>query len=198
VLLRHGETEWSRLGKHTGLTDVPLTAEGRRQAETAGHAIRGMDFGLVLCSPRIRARQTAEAAGCAGALLIADELAEWDYGAYEGLTTEQILDRRGRPWSLWRDGVPAGTGPASSPGESAAQVRRRCIAVLDRVRPELLRGRNVLMVAHGHIIRAIAAAWVELPETAGEIFSLATGTISQLGFDHDRPTIIQWNCPPDA
>jgi probable phosphoglycerate mutase len=189
VLVRHGETEWSRSGQHTGTTDLPLTEQGERQALLLRGALDPADFGLVLSSPLGRARRTAELAGFAHAVVDPD-LTEWDYGAYEGRTTADISAELGHRWDLWHDGVPAGT----TPGESAADVRARADSVLDRARGALPDG-DVILFAHGHMLRAVAIAWVGLPADAGSIFALSTSTLSELGFEHGRPAIRMWNAP---
>jgi probable phosphoglycerate mutase len=194
VLARHGETEWSRSGQHTGTTDLPLTTAGEDQARRLGQALRGHRFALVLSSPRQRARVTARLAGYADQLQIEDNLAEWDYGAYEGLTTAEIVASLGHGWNLWTDGVPAG----ATPGESADHVQRRARAIVERGDAVLNDGGDVLLVAHGHILRAIAAAWLGLRAEDGSVFSLSTGTISVLGLEHGRHVIRRWNCPPEA
>jgi probable phosphoglycerate mutase len=191
IVLRHGETEWSRAGRHTGRTDVPLTpageAEGARLApEVAARAIRA-----VFTSPASRARRTAALAGLADAKEDPD-LPEWDYGAYEGRTTTEIQAER-PGWSLWRDGVPP--GDAGHPGETAAQVGARADAVLARVTP-LLRDSDVALVAHGHFLRVLAARWLRLAPADGRLFRLDTGTLSTLGTEHDEPVINSWNVPP--
>ncbi len=193
VLARHGETEWSRTGKHTGLTDIPLTEAGEEQARRLGTRLRHEKFGLVLVSPLERARRTAELAGVADTAEIDESLQEWDYGAYEELTSPEIVERLGRPWNLWDNGVP----PGNTPGENAEQVQVRARSVLDRAMPVLERGEDVLFVAHGHMLRAIAGAWIGLPASSGAVFSLSTGTVSELGFEHERPIILRWNCPID-
>lgn len=189
VLVRHGETEWSRSGQHTGTTDLPLTEVGEQQALLLRRALDPGDFGLVLSSPLARARRTAELAGFPDPA-IEPGLTEWDYGAYEGRTTADIAAELGRPWDLWHDGVPAG----ETPGESAADVRRRADAVLARARAALPEG-DVILFAHGHMLRAIAIAWVALPPESGTIFALGTSTLSELGFEHGRPAIRKWNAP---
>jgi broad specificity phosphatase PhoE len=178
-LLRHAETEWSRDGRHTGRTDVPLTDEGRARARELGHRIAGRAFALVLCSPLSRAIETAELAGLEPQLR--DDLAEFDYGEYEGITTAQI--RESRPdWYLWRDGSPK--------GETAEDVGRR----VDRVIEEALRADgDVALVAHGHVLRALAARWVEQPASFGGRLRLDTGTISVLGFEREVRVIRRWN-----
>lgn len=159
VLARHGETAWSRTGQHTSVTDLPLTAAGEEQARALGRALDGHLFGLVLSSPRRRAAHTAELAGYGEGAVIDDNLAEWDYGAYEGLTSQQIAANLGRQWNLWDDGVPTG----ETPGETAVDVQRRAQAVISRSLPVLDSGADVLLVAHGHLLRGVAAAWLGLP-----------------------------------
>jgi broad specificity phosphatase PhoE len=178
-LLRHAETEWSRDGRHTGRTDVPLTDEGRARARELGHRIAGRAFALILSSPLSRATETAELAGLEPQLR--DDLAEFDYGEYEGITTAQI--RESRPdWYLWRDGSPK--------GETAEDVGRR----VDRVIEEALRADgDVALVAHGHVLRALAARWVEQPASFGGRLRLDTGTISVLGFEREVRVIRRWN-----
>jgi len=191
VLVRHGQTEWARKGWHTGSTDVPLTPAGEDEARAVGEVLAGHAFGLALTSPLQRARRTAELAGCPGAEVDAD-LAEWDYGAYEGLTSEQIAEEHGGPWNLWRDGVPAGR----TPGENAFDVRRRADAVLGRARAIMATGRDVVLFAHGHLLRAVGAAWLELRPEDGAVFSLSTGSVCVLGFEHGRTVVKRWNCQP--
>lgn len=192
VLLRHGETEWSRSGKHTGVTDLPLTDTGEVQARSIGAALGARPFELVLSSPLERAVRTAQLAGYGDGLVLDANLAEWDYGAYEGLTTPEIIERLGHPWFLWDDGAPAG----ETPGESKHDLQRRARAVVERCLTVLNEGGDVLLIAHSHSLRAVVAAWLGLPAAAGGSFTLATGTVSELGFDHDRPVVIRWNCPP--
>ena len=189
VLVRHGETEWSRSGRHTGSTDLPLTSVGEQQAMLLGTVLDAADFGLVLTSPLVRARRTAELAGFPDAV-VEPGLTEWDYGAYEGRTTAEISAELGRRWDLWHDGVPAG----ATPGESATDVRARAERVLERATVALPDG-DVILFAHGHMLRAIAIAWVGLAPSAGTIFALSTSTLSVLGFEHDRPAIRVWNAP---
>jgi broad specificity phosphatase PhoE len=190
LLIRHGETEWSRSGQHTGRTDIPLTAAGVAAASVLAPAVASRPVVAAFTSPLSRARRTAELVGLTGALDDPD-LLEWDYGGYEGLTTDQI--RQSRPgWFLWRDGVPA--GDAAHPGESAGQVGARADAVLRRARP-LLAGGDVALVAHGHLLRVLTARWLGLEPEAGRYFRLDTGTLSTLGNEHDLPVITSWNVP---
>lgn len=191
ILLRHGETEWSRDGRHTGLTDVPLTARGEEQARSLAPLVAAREIVRVVTSPAARARRTAELAGLPGPVTDPD-LWEWDYGGYEGRTSADI--RQERPgWYLWVDGVVR--GGAAHPGESVAQVGERVDAVLERVRPTLADG-DVALVAHGHVLRVLTARWLELEPSAGGLFALDTGTVSTLGSEHGRPVIRSWNVPP--
>ena len=189
VLLRHGETAWSRSGQHTGVTDIPLTEEGERRAAALRPVLAEREFGLVLSSPLQRAVRTAELAGFAGDRLErTDDLIEFDYGAYEGLTSDQIHEQR-PGWDLWRDGSPAG----ETPGESAAQVRVRVERVIARAQAVLDDGHDVLAVAHGHVLRALAAAWIDLPPDGGSRLVLSTAGLAELGYEHGNRVIDLWN-----
>jgi broad specificity phosphatase PhoE len=181
VLVRHGETEWSRDGKHTGRTDIPLSAPGRKQAEALGADLRNRAFARVLTSPLARASETSRLAGFGDRAEGRDELMEWDYGAYEGRKTVDI--RKERPgWSLWDDGVPE--------GETAGQVGER----VDRLIAELREVEgDVLVFAHGHLLRVVAARWVGLDPEAGRLFALEPATISVLGYERETPVIRLWN-----
>lgn len=188
TLLRHGETEWSRDGRHTGLTDMPLTPKGEDQARALAPLIAGLTFDLALVSPAGRARNTAELAGIKE-YEIEPDLWEWDYGGYEGITTPKI--REGRPgWYLWRDGVVP--GDADHPGESAEQVGARADRVIARA--GAVEG-DVVLVAHGHFLRVLCARWLRLSPQDGRLFRLDTGTYSRLGFEHGEPVILAWNAP---
>jgi probable phosphoglycerate mutase len=190
ILIRHGETEWSRAGKHTGRTDIPLTAAGEASGRALAAAVVQRHPLAAFSSPLGRAMRTAELAGLTRATPDPD-LLEWDYGAYEGLTTAQI--RETRPgWYLWRDGVI--TGDADHPGERIEQVAARTDAVLDRVRPLLDEG-DVALVAHGHLLRVLTARWLGLEPSAGRLFRLDTGTLSVLGREHEQTVISAWNLP---
>lgn len=191
VLVRHGETEWSRSGRHTGRSDPPLTQAGEYKAELVGQALAGIPFGLVLTSPLGRARDTARLAGFPDAVDDGN-LVEWDYGAYEGITSAEIRAKLGSPWTIWADPVPAG----DTPGETAADVHRRAGAVCDRVEPALESGDRVLLFSHGHFLRALAAVWLGLPVRDGSLFALDTAAISVLGFEHGRRVIVSWNRVP--
>jgi broad specificity phosphatase PhoE len=179
-LLRHAETEWSRTGKHTSHTDIPLTDTGREIARALRPRFAERTFAGVLCSPMSRARETAELAGleCSG---VRDDLREWDYGEYEGITTPEI--RETRPgWYLWRDGCPG--------GETAADVGARADRIIGEV--ERIEG-DVALVAHGHYLRVLGARWVEEPPAFGARLFLAIGTISVLGFERDTRVLRAWN-----
>jgi broad specificity phosphatase PhoE len=193
ILLRHGQTEWSLSGRHTGRTDIPLTAHGEAAAAALGPVLARHHIVAVFSSPARRAVITAALAGLDHAQPDPD-LWEWDYGGYEGLTTTQIRGQR-PGWYLWRDGVIP--GDAEHPGETVEQVGRRVDRVLARAIP-LLAGGDVVLVAHGHVLRVLTARYLELEPSAGRLFRLDTGTISTLGIEHDQPVILSWNVPPAA
>jgi probable phosphoglycerate mutase len=187
-LVRHGETEWSVSGQHTSWTDLPLTQHGEEQAKALAPLLSRRTFALALTSPLGRAIRTAELAGLTGSVPDPD-LHEWDYGAYEGVTTVDI--HRARPgWDLWLDGVPP--GPEGHPGESPAEVGARADRVLSRVDPALADG-DVILVAHAHFLRVLTARRLGLPPAEGRLFQLSTGTVSRLSTEHDRPVIAEWN-----
>jgi broad specificity phosphatase PhoE len=186
-LIRHGETEWSKARRHTGRTDVPLTETGERQARALRELLGGLRPVLVLCSPRQRARRTAELAGL-GPIVPCDDLAEWDYGSYEGLTTAQIkLDRPG--WTVWSGEVPG--------GETAEQIGARADRVLARLRPALADG-DVVAVAHGHLGRVLTARWLGLEPTGGRHFALEPASPCVLDTEHGIPVVYRWNLPNPA
>ena len=186
VVVRHGETEWSAVGKHTGRTDVPLTAAGRSRAEAVGSALRGRTFAMVLCSPLLRARQTCELAGFGDVAVLADDLREWDYGSYEGLTTAEI--RAANPsWVLWRDGCPGGESPSDVGARADRLLARLCSTVDGET------GANALAFAHGHILRALTARWLRMEVSAGARFALKAGGIGVLGFEHENAVLQGWN-----
>jgi probable phosphoglycerate mutase len=181
VLARHGETEWSASGRHTSRTDVALTEKGREAARRLGERLAGREFALVLTSPRARAYDTCVEAGLGGAAELTEDLAEWDYGGYEGLTTPEIrVDRPG--WLLWDDGVPG--------GETATQVAARADRVIERA---LAAGGDVALFAHGHILRVIGARWLGQPARFGGRIALDTATLSELGFEHENRVLRRWN-----
>jgi probable phosphoglycerate mutase len=182
-LVRHGETEWSRLGRHTGLTDIRLTDLGQAQALATARALDGQAYAAVWSSPLSRALETARIAGFGDRVRTTDDLLEWDYGADEGRTTPEI--RAERPgWTIWTD------GPLD--GETAAGVEARVERVIDRARAE--RG-DTLCFAHGHVLRILAARWLGLRAVEGRRFALSTATISILGWEREAPVIERWNDP---
>ena len=185
-LIRHGETEWSRTGQHTGKADIALTEVGEAQARVLRTALDGREFARVFVSPLRRAQQTCELAGYGGAAVTLPDLREWDYGDYEGLTSTDI--QRERPsWSIWNDG-PVGGEAIDEVGARA----QRLIAALEGVEG------SIALFAHGHILRILAATWRELPPDAGRLFALSAGSISVLGFEHGTRVIRSWNQVPPA
>ncbi len=186
VVLRHGQTEWSRDGKHTGITDLPLLPEGEHQAQGVRRALAGRRFVEVRVSPRQRARRTAELAGLRETA-VDEDLVEVDYGGYEGRTTAEISAELGRQWSVWRDG----TIPGKTPGETLQAVGDRVDRVLDRVRGRLVDG-DIALVAHGHVLRVLTARWLGLSPEAGALFALAAGSFGVLGHEHARPVLSAW------
>jgi broad specificity phosphatase PhoE len=191
ILLRHGETEWSLAGKHTGRTDIPLTPSGEAAAKALGPLLSRRDIVAVFTSPARRAVTTAAFAGLSNARPDPD-LWEWDYGGYEGLTTAQIQETK-PGWYLWRDGVIP--GDAAHPGQTLEQVAQRTERVLARVTPLLASG-DVALVAHGHVLRVLTACYLRLPPADGRLFRLDTGTVGALGTEHAEPVIASWNVPP--
>ncbi|CAM5378514.1 Putative alpha-ribazole phosphatase OS=Streptomyces glaucescens OX=1907 GN=SGLAU_26760 PE=4 SV=1 [Streptomyces glaucescens] len=189
-LVRHGQTEWSRSGRHTGLTDVPLTERGREEARRLVPLVRSHRIGAAFVSPLQRARETAQLIGLHDVQLDTD-LREWDYGAYEGVTTVEI--QRERPgWFLFRDGV--APGPPDHPGETPEQVGERADRMLAKVDAALADTEgSVVLVAHGHFLRVLTARRLGLPPADGALFQLATGTLCRLGTEHGRPVIAGWN-----
>lgn len=186
-MIRHGETEWSRDGRHTGRTDLDLTAEGEAEARELGAALADETFRQVRVSPLTRARRTAEIAGL-GPVVPDDRLVERDYGAYEGISTPDISEQLGRPWSVWTDGVVAG----ETPGETADEVGERVDRVIADVRPVLESG-DVALVAHAHSLRILTARWLGLDAVEGRLFRLETATYGVLGFEHDRQVVLRWS-----
>jgi broad specificity phosphatase PhoE len=197
ILIRHGETAWSRELKHTGRTDIPLTAAGEAAAAALAPDLAARRIVAAFSSPAKRAMRTAELAGLTtvpSGMKTDHDLAEWDYGGYEGRTSSDIY--RQRPgWYLWRDGVIP--GDAGHPGETVGEVGLRADAVLARVRP-LLAGGDVALVSHGHLLRVLTARWLGLAPPDGRLFQLGTGTLSLLGTEHDEPVIATWNVRPAA
>jgi broad specificity phosphatase PhoE len=183
VLVRHGETEWSRTGKHTGWTDVPLTDRGREQGAVLARALNDRAFELVLTSPLSRAVETAQLAGFGEVAQTRDDLREWDYGAYEGQTTPEIREAR-TGWSLWRDGVPG--------GETADEVGARADRVVDELRAL---NHDALVFAHGHLLRVLAVRWLGIEPSEGRFLALDPATLSVLGYERETPVIRVWNMP---
>lgn len=179
-LVRHGATEWSVAGRHTGTTDLPLLPDGEDDARSMAPRLAGTRFGLVLTSPRQRARRTAELAGFPGAL-VDEDLTEWDYGDYEGVSTDEIRDRD-PGWTIWTGRTPG--------GETPAQVGARLDRVIARARAV---DGDVLLFGHGHALRALTARWLGLPVAEGRLLRLDTATLSVLGFEREQPVVLRWN-----
>ncbi|MEU9974445.1 histidine phosphatase family protein [Streptomyces sp. NPDC051014] len=192
-LVRHGETEWSRSGRHTGWTDLPLTERGREEARRLAPLIRSQRVAAAFVSPLQRARRTAELIGAPDATVDAD-LREWDYGGYEGVTTAEI--QRTRPgWFLFTDGV--APGPPEHPGETPEEIGERADRMLAKVEAALAGADGgVLLVAHGHFLRVLTARRLGLPPADGALFQLETGSLCRLGTEHGRPVIAGWNIRP--
>ena len=183
VLVRHGETEWSRDGRHTGRTDVPLTDVGRRQAERLEDALGEWSTPRVIVSPLGRALDTCRLAGFGDRAELSGALLEWDYGEYEGLTAAEIREER-PGWSLWRDGAPG--------GETSDEVAARVDRVIAEARSA---GGDVLLFAHGHLLRVLTARWLGLEPAAGRFFALDPATLSTLGYERETSVIRLWNEP---
>ena len=182
-LVRHGETAWSLSGQHTGVTDLPLTENGRRVAKLFEPLFAKESFSLVLTSPLERARMTCELAGLGKQAVIDPDLMEWNYGEYEGLTSKQIREKTPE-WMLFRDGCPG--------GETPLQVSKRADQVIARARAA---EGHVALFAHGHILRVLAARWLGLPAEEGCHFMLDTATLSILGYYQNIPAVKRWNAP---
>ena len=181
VLVRHAETEWSLAGRHTGLTDIPLTDAGRETARRLAPRLAGEDFALVLVSPSRRARETCELCGLGERARVDEDLHEWDYGDYEGLTSEEIHELRA-DWVLWRDGCPGG----ELPGQVGARA--------DRVIASLARAPGPAAVfSHGHMLRVLGARWISLDAGEGGRLALSTGALCALGHEHETAVISRWN-----
>jgi broad specificity phosphatase PhoE len=177
--MRHGETAWTISGQHTGSTDLPLTAEGERKAAETGKRLAGKKFAAVYVSPMIRARETCRIAGFAEGAIITDDLREWNYGSYEGLTTDQI-HKTAPNWTIW-----TGTPPGGETIEQVAARARRVIAQAS--------DGEIAIFGHGHMLRVLAACWLEVEPQMGRCFALSTGSISVLGHERDTPVIQMWN-----
>ncbi len=180
-LIRHGETEWSVNGRHTGRTDLPLTPEGEKRAEAIGRYFQGESFTRVLASPLKRAAETCRLAGYGAVAHVTDDLCEWNYGAYEGRTTTEI--REVSPgWTIWTGGVPN--------GETIEQVGTRARRVIDQLLP--LEG-DIALFGHGHMLRILTACWLDLPPREGRRFYLGTAALSILGYERETRVIRRWN-----
>jgi broad specificity phosphatase PhoE len=186
LVLRHGATEWSRSGQHTGVTDLPLLPEGEERARALAPALAQRHLVEVWVSPRQRARRTAELAGLT-ATAVDEDLVELDYGAYEGRTTAEISEQLGRTWSVWTDPIE----PGETPGETLEEVGKRVDRVLERARARLDDG-DVALVAHGHVLRILTARWLGLEPAAGALFALPAGAYGSLGHEHERPVLTGW------
>ncbi|WP_392542139.1 histidine phosphatase family protein [Oryzobacter telluris] len=187
VLVRHGQTEWSRTGRHTGRTDVPLTPEGERDAAALAAPLAAFDVGLVLTSPLARARRTAELAGLT-ATEVDPDLLEWDYGGYEGRTTTEIRETLGHDWTVFDDGVV----PGATPGETVEEVAARASRVLARVEP-VLAERDVVLVGHGHALRVLSATYLRQEPRFGAHLVLDAGSLCVLGREREQPALLAWN-----
>jgi broad specificity phosphatase PhoE len=183
VLVRHGETEWSRDWRHTGRTDIPLTEAGREQAKVLRAPLSDWKFARVYSSPLSRARDTCELAGLGDRAELTEALLEWDYGEYEGITTKEIREKR-PDWFLWRDGCPG--------GETAEDVGARVDPLVAELKSA---DGDVALFAHGHILRVLAARWLGLPPQDGRLFALSTATLSVLGYERETDVIRRWNAP---
>jgi probable phosphoglycerate mutase len=183
-LIRHGETEWSLSGQHTGRTDLPLTAAGERHAADIGRYLAGRSFALVLTSPLQRARETCKLAGYGDVAQLEPDLQEWDYGAYEGRTSAQIQESV-PDWTIWTSPVPQ--------GETIQQVAVRATRVIERASKA---GGDVALFAHGHLLRILTACWLGLPPDDGKLFALGTASISVLGYERETRVIARWNVLP--
>lgn len=188
VLVRHGETEWSRTGQHTGVTDLPLTPAGEEAARGLADAMKDFDFSLVLSSPLQRARRTAELAGLRPE--VDPDLAECDYGAYEGLTTPQVRERLGYDWTVFEHGV----APGETPGETVEEVAARASRVVRRA-VEAMTSGDVVLVAHGHLLRVLTSVFLQKEPRFGAQLLLDAGAVSVLEFEKELPAIRLWNRP---
>ena len=185
VLVRHGETEWSLSGRHTSVTDIPLTQVGERRASALEPSLQKWNFGLVLCSPRLRAKRTCDLLGWGKSAVSTEDLVEWNYGEFEGLTTPQIRERI-PGWTVF-------THPCPN-GETADQVAARVDSVISHVREF---AEDTLLVGHAHCLRVLAARWLGLDANSARFFNLETGTWSVLSYEHENPVIQVWSAPPE-
>jgi broad specificity phosphatase PhoE len=181
VLVRHGETEWSKNGKHTSYSDIPLTLESERQAAALKGELSEWDFKLVMCSPRARAKRTCELSGFLDRAEITDDLTEWNYGEYEGITTKEIRQKDPK-WTVFTSSTPG--------GETPDQVAERCDRVIARAKSI---NDDVVLFAHSHVLRVLIARWLELPPVEGRHFVLQTGTLNILSYEHESTVLISLN-----
>jgi broad specificity phosphatase PhoE len=178
-LVRHGETAWSLSGQHTSTTDLPLTAEGERKAGQVGKLLAGKKFSAVYSSPMLRARETCRIAGYGDGAIVTDDLREWNYGSYEGLTTDEI-HKTAPGWSIWAAAPPGG----ETIGQVAERARRVIVSVPDG---------EVAIFGHGHMLRVLSACWLKIAPEMGRCFALSTGSISVLGYEREARVIQSWN-----
>jgi broad specificity phosphatase PhoE len=183
-LVRHGETEWSLSGAHTSRTDIPLTEQGRKRAEKLRNYLKGTKFDAVFVSPMQRARETCDIAGFGDVAVVNDGLKEWDYGVYEGKTTKEIQAQI-PGWSVWKNEIVG--------GETAEHVGERADGVIAQALAAVPTGGKVALFAHAHILRILAARWVELDATGGALLALGTGSVSVLGWERETRVIEHWN-----
>ena len=185
-LLRHGATEWARSGRHTGCSDLPLLPEGEAEARRLAPLLAGVGFDAVLVSPLQRARRTCELAGLGDRACLCADLREWDYGAYEGITTAEI--RQTVPdWTVFSHPCPN--------GETIEQVHERCERLIEQALELATDQCRIALFAHGHILRSLAGTWLGLGPAGGALLSLATGTVSVLGREREQPVLLRWNAP---
>lgn len=186
VLIRHGETMWAREGRHTSFTDLPLTEKGREEADLLRKTLQSWQFKQLLSSPLQRARETCKLAGFADGVIVDSDLSEWNYGRFEGLTTDEI-QKEMPDWDLFEQGCPEGESPAEV-GERVDRVIRKIRAI----------GGDVALFSHGHLSRVFATRWIDLPVANGHMFVLDTATLNVLGAYHDSPAIVTWNAKIDG
>ncbi len=188
VVVRHGATEWTELGKHTGAADIPLSDAGRRQSARLADVLAAEHFDRVFCSPMLRALETCELVGFGARSEIVNELHEWNYGEYEGLTSAEVLARR-PDWNLWSDGCPGGEMPA----EVGARADRALAVLTSSAAGE--GAVNVIAFAHGHLLRVLASRWVGLEAANGRVLAMSPAGVGVLSFEHAKPVIERWNAP---
>ena len=187
-LLRHGATEWAKNGRHTGSTDLPLLPEGEEEARRLAPVLKAQPFAAVFTSPLQRARRTCELGGLGDQAQVMEELLEWNYGDYEGVTTPEI--RKTVPgWTVWSHGCPN--------GEDAEAVQKRCEIAIQRAL-EVSEPGDVALFAHGHLLRSLAGTWLGLGAVGGSLLKLSTGSICVLGFERENRAIVRWNAPADG